>query len=267
MNSSYKLGKNKKLFELAEFPAINAGDKIGILFTGGIKSSLVASIAKQIYGIDNIVLLFISMDQSSNFGNDKEKLACATKNFEDGVKRLGGKHTFEFDNTCFTPHQPTFSYATKKLLAKFKTIKYVISGHSNIHEEAIDMLTESGWGKGLITRGQLPEYLKNNSKKYKELNYYVENLRCPIYFTSSVESFEIVKKDYSDNVRPLRHLEFVEIVELYNKMNLLGELQLTTSCDRHEDNKHCGKCKNCLQRKYVFSQAKTTDFTNYSFNS
>lgn len=72
MDNSYKLGKNKKLFELAEFPAINSGDKIGILYTGGIKSSLVASIAKKIYGIDNIVFLLISMDQSSNFGNDKK---------------------------------------------------------------------------------------------------------------------------------------------------------------------------------------------------
>ena len=74
------------------------------------------------------------------------------------------------------------------------------------------MLEESGWGKGLITRGQLTQYLKNNSKKYKELSYYVENLSCPIYFTSNVESFDIVKKDYIDNVRPLRHLEFVQIV-------------------------------------------------------
>jgi len=267
MDRSYKLGKNKKLFELAEFPAVNIGDKIGILFTGGIKSSLIASIAKQIYGIDNLVFLFISMDQFSNFDKDKKKLSCAKKNFEDGVKRLGGTLTFEFDNSCYNPHQPTFSYATKKLIGKFKTLKYVISGHSNIHEDAINMLDEAGWGKGLVTRGQLVDYLKNNSKKYKELHYYVKNLGCPIYFTSAVESFEIVKKDYLDNVRPFRHLEFIEILELYYKMNLLGELHLTTSCDKHEDNKHCGKCKNCLQRKYVFSHAGITDFTNYYFNS
>ena len=266
MDESYKVGKNKKLFELAEFPAINTGEKVGIMFTGGIKSSLVASIAKKIYGIDNIVFLLISMDQFFNFGKDKEKLACARKNFEDGVNRLGGKHTFEFDNTCFSSYNPT-SYATKKLLSKFKTIKYIFSGYSNIHEEAINMLTECGWGKGLITRGQLPVYLKNNSKKYKELSYYVEHLGCPIHFTTSFESFEITKEEYFMNVRPLRHLEFVEIVDLYNKMNLLGELQLTTSCDKQENNKHCGKCKNCLQRKYVFSQAKIIDLTNYSFNS
>ena len=69
MDSSYTLGKNKKLFELAEFPAINPGDKVGILYTGGIKSSLVARIAKEIYGIDNIVFLLITMEQFSNFKN------------------------------------------------------------------------------------------------------------------------------------------------------------------------------------------------------
>ena len=59
MDSSYKLGKKKKLFELAEFPIINKGDKVVILFTGGVKSYLAAYIAKQMYGIENVICIII----------------------------------------------------------------------------------------------------------------------------------------------------------------------------------------------------------------
>jgi hypothetical protein len=267
MDSSYTLGKNKKLFELAEFPAINPGDKVGILYTGGIKSSLVARIAKEIYGIDNIVFLLITMEQFSNFKNNKKKLACTKRNFENGIKRIEGKHTLDINNKMFSRHEPTASYAIKKLLSKFNTLKYVFSGHSNIHEESINMLTDAGWEQGLVTKGQLPEYLKNNSKKYKELSYYVENLGCPIYFTSDAESFEFIKNDYLGNVRPLRNLEFHEIMELYNKIDTKNELKETTSCDANENDIHCGKCKNCVQRKYAFSKSGVKDSTKYSFNS
>ena len=57
MNESYVLGRNKTVFETAEFPQITADEKIGIIFDGDIESSLLAIIAKRLYGADRVVFI------------------------------------------------------------------------------------------------------------------------------------------------------------------------------------------------------------------
>ena len=49
MNKSYVLGKNKTPFNLEEFPKIVAGEKVGILFTGDIETTLIALMARAIW--------------------------------------------------------------------------------------------------------------------------------------------------------------------------------------------------------------------------
>lgn len=264
MDSSYKL-KNNKVFELAEFPQITAEDKIVVLFSGGIKSTLAALIAKELYSIKNVIFGFISMDAFGDFKNNSKKL-YSKKNHEDGFNRLDGIHKFEIGNELFTVHKKMHLEHNKKILNRFPSVKYSIAGYSKIHEETIEMLTESGWSKGLITRGQLPAYVKDNAKKYETLNYAIENFNLPIPFTNSMVEFNELQKSFYSMVRPFRNLNDVEIIQLYDKMNLLNELYQTKSCDVSENEDHCGNCRNCQERKKAFFQAKISDITKYSFN-
>ena len=56
MNSTYII--NKKTFSTFDvFKPIATGEQIAILYTNGIKSHLLALMAKQIYGIENIVFV------------------------------------------------------------------------------------------------------------------------------------------------------------------------------------------------------------------
>lgn len=264
MDSSYKL-KNKKIFELAEFPQINAEDKIAVLFSGGIKSTLVALIAKKLYGIEKVIFGFISMDAFGNFKNNSKKL-YSKKNYEDGFKKLGGLHKFEIGNESFTVHKQMHQLHSRKILNRFPSVKYSIAGYSKIHEETMEMLVESGWGKGLITKSQLPAYVKANSKKYETLNYAIESFNLPIPFTNSMVEFNELHRSFYSMVRPFRNLDDAEIIQLYNKMDLTNELYQTKSCDISENEDHCGNCRNCQERKKAFSQAKIRDITKYSFN-
>jgi hypothetical protein len=265
MDSSYKL-KNKKIFELAEFPQLNDKDKMVVLFSGGIKSTLVALIAKELYGIENIIFGFISMDAFGDFKKNNSKKLYSKKNYEDGFKRLGGINKFDIGNDSFTVHKQMHLEHNKKILRKFSSVKYSIAGYSKIHEETMEMLTESGWGKGLITQGQLPAYVKSNSKKYETLNYAIENFDLPIPFTNNMVEFNELQKSFYSMVRPFRNLDDAEIIQLYVKMNLLDKLYQTKSCDVSENEDHCGNCRNCQERKKAFSQAKISDITKYSFN-
>jgi hypothetical protein len=155
---------------------------------------------------------------------------------------------------------------SKKILNAFPSVKYSIAGYNKIHEETMEMLIESGWGKGFITKSNLSSYVESNSDKYETLNYALKNFNLPIPFTNSDVEFNELHKSFYSMVRPFRNLNDAEIIQLYNKMNLLNNLYQTKSCEILE-NDHCGNCRNCLERKDAFLQAKITDLTNYSFNS
>ena len=167
MDNSYTLGKNKKLFELAEFPSINDREKIVILFTGGMKSYLIGLIAKEIYGIENIIFGFISMNIFGDFKNNTKRSQISKKNHDNAFKKLGGIHKIELDDDSFTSHEEMHHVGSRKILSKFGSVKYAVAGYTRLHEETIEMLKESGWGLGSITRNELPAYVEKNSEKYK----------------------------------------------------------------------------------------------------
>lgn len=253
------------MFELAEFPQINTGEKVVILFTGGIKSTLVALIAKEIYGVDNVIFGNISMHAFGDFYNDPERVAINKKNYDEAVHRLGGVHKFVLDNSDYTTHKNMHEIHQKKILARYPTLKYTIAGWNKPYEESMQMLQDSGYGKGMTTKYQLAKFIKDNQAKYPTLNFEIENWSQPIPFTNKHLDHSTSTRTFNHTVRPLRHLDDSQVIELYSRMNLLSELRNTKSCE-HDANTHCGNCRNCLKRKYYFANAGITDQTEYRIN-
>ena len=264
MDSAYRL-RNNKMFELAEFPHINPGEKVAILFSGGIKSTLVALIAKKIYGIDNVIFGHISMDAFGDFFDDSERVSINKKNYDDAVQRLGGVHKFVLDNRDYSTNKNMHELHQKKILAMFPSLKYTIAGWNKPYEESMEMLQDSGYGKGMITKYQLTKFVNDNAEKYPTLNFEIENWSQPIPFTNKHLDHSASTRTFNHTVRPLRHLDDSEVIDLYAKMNLLSELRNTKSCEKNA-NQHCGNCRNCLKRKYAFSDANISDQTEYRLN-
>jgi hypothetical protein len=264
MNDSYVLGKNKTRFEIAEFPKIDSNEKIGILFQGGIESTLLALMAKEIYGIDNVVFILITANAVLGYKNDSNKLDILRKTFQDSVDNIGGTHTIELGDDALNRHNLSNS-ALKKLVSKYGSkIKFVLAGYNKVYEESVNLLKDSGWSRGFITNDKLDGYLEQNSKKYPELYNHVKKQNGKIFGVSKHIGFEQISTDYHTNVRPFRNLNLSEIIDLYGKLNLISYLYKTSSCD--VDLGNCGICDNCHRRKSAFQDSSVSDLTKYTFN-
>lgn len=264
MNDSYVLGRNKTKFEIAEFPKIGSNEKIAVLFQGGIESTLLALMAKEIYGIDNVVFILISADAVIGYKNDSNKLDVLRKTFKDSVEGMGGIHTVELGDDDFNRHN-LFKSGFKTLVSRYGgKIKFELVGYNKVHEESMNLLKDSGWSRGFITNDKLDGYLEQNAKKYPELYRHVKKQNGKIFGVNKHIGFEQISNDYYTGVRPFRNLNLSEIIDLYDKLNLTPYLYKTSSCD--VDLGNCGICDNCHRRKSAFRDSSVSDLTKYTFN-
>ena len=235
MNSTYNInGKTFSTFDV--FKPIATGEKIAILYTNGIKSHLLALMAKQIYGIENIVFVLNTPEEYFNFKDNPTKLSKVISNFNNGLT----------------------------IKAQFPTVKFLYAGHNNMHEETIQLLLNSGWDKGLINDYQLYNYLNENSTKYTELHYYVNNLDYKIPATNKILGFEQINHYYNSVQKPFKTLTTVNIIKFYQILNLQENIFDSNCCPVLTTKSHCGYCNDCLGRKYALSQAEITDKTEYN---
>lgn len=263
MNNSYVLGKNKTSFSLDEFPKIATGEKIGILFTGDIETTLIALIAKDLYGMDNVVFVLIAFEEFLQFKNDEDKLNFLKEYFDQAVKKLGGTHQYILTNTVKKNRNMTVE-AKRLILQKYPQMKFMLSGHNKIHEQCMTMLKDSKWSEGKITNDKLESYLETNKNKYPELYNYVFKQQGKLFGVSKYIGFEQYEIDYETNTRPFKKLTQSEIIDLYNALGYTSQLYQTSSCDVSMGN--CGICESCARRKAVFKDSTVADLTNYSFN-
>ena len=261
MQNSYVLGKDKKIFDFSMFPQIDVGEQIGILYTGGIKSHLLALIAKELYGIENIIFVL-----ETDTGNNSKDLNSLKNNFNNGISILNGIHVFQTGDNNYDNNELFYGSFVDSILARYPNIKYLLSGYDIFIEQTMQLLENSGWSKGLKTREELIKYLKQNQNNFPVVhrNHTESNVGIPMIHRKDVylESYIFL----NNIARPFKNLDLYEIIEMYDENNLLPQLSQTISCKKSVGNTHCGKCKNCLQRKNAFSLARVPDLTKYSLN-
>ena len=268
MNESYVLGKNKTVFETAEFPQIAADEKVGIMFEGDIESTLLVIIAKKLYGADRVVLVndkLIAFGGPLSYEKDADKLDIVKKTFEDGVKRLGGVHTLTVDPETYKKNTNAIGEFKKLLVKKYQNkLRFMLSGYNKIHEQSVSMVKACGWDRGTITRGELKPWLEKNADRYPELFKYVFEQNGQIFGVSKHFGFEQLEVDFNLCVRPFRNLTTSDVINLYKQLDAVAELYQSSSCD--VDIGNCGVCNDCLKRKSAFKNSSVTDLTKYTFN-
>ena len=263
MNSTYNInGKTFSTFDV--FKPIATGEKIAILYTNGIKSHLLALMAKQIYGIENIVFVLNTPEEYFNFKDNPTKLSKVISNFNNGLTKLSAVNSIHNTGGLFEQHKMNYDLIMEKIQAQFPTVKFLYAGHNNMHEETIQLLLNSGWDKGLINDYQLYDYLNENSTKYSELHYYVNNLDYKIPATNKILGFEQINHYYNSVQKPFKTLTTVNIIKFYQILNLQENIFDSNCCPVLTTKSHCGYCNDCLGRKYALSQAEITDKTEYN---
>lgn len=253
-----------KTFDISkEFPQIDAGDKIAIMFTGGVESYLVAHIAKHLYGIDNIVFVIILADQYSNFSSNPDKMEKVKKDFYGGVEKIGGLHTHEIHESAFSGHDFVYNLILKDVKEKFPSIKHILSGYNNIHRESMVMLMDCDWDKGKFTIDDANEFFNSHKDSYPELKRFMEEMKGNLYFLNGVVGFEQAIYYFYKVIKPLDKFTNIEVVEIYKNLSILNRLFDTTSCNRSTSVQNCGICKSCLVRKDAIEKNNIVDLTVY----
>lgn len=267
MDKSYVLGKNRTVFETAEFPQIDKDEKVAVIFEGDIESTLIAIIAKKLYGIDRVVFIndrLIAFDGTMG-KSDAHKLDICHNTFNQGVERLGAVHTLKVDTAIYKKNgNPTLEFK-KLVVQKYNDkVKFVLSGHNKIHEQSIMMLKACGYDRDKITNDKLEPWLEANKDRYSELHEYVFKQNGYIYGVNQYVGFEAILEDFYMCVRPFRNLTTSDVINLYQKLDATYELYRSSSCD--VDLGNCGICSNCIKRRYAFSNSSVVDLTKYTFN-
>lgn len=249
---------------IARLPDVEPNKKVAVLFTGGIKSTLVALLAKQKYGIEQLVFVNIAMLQYANFQNNPSKFEKAKKNFRQAVSKLKGKHSISLDDSIFDDRALISSAAVERISQQFGTIGASLSGYNNLYTENMKMLEDAGWDRGFVTRDQLHSYLEQHQDRYPELAHYVLNLESSIHWTSKTVAWPHIYELYNRSLTNiLSDLTYQQVIDLYAELGAQDQLYATVSCENDNSPRNCGHCKNCVQRKYAFSKSRVADITKY----
>lgn len=269
MNESYVLGRNKTVFETAEFPQITADEKIGIMFDADIESTLLAIIAEKLYGADRVV--FIN-DQAMGYDGkiykerkDLARLNIINSTIEEAIKKLGSTQILNVETEIYMANRNATDALAKLLVKKYNNkLRFVLSGWNKIHEQSISMLKSSGWTRGMITNGQLKPWLIKNAAHYPELHKYVFEQYGGIFGVNKNVAFEQYEADFNLCVRPFRNLTTSDVIDLYDQLGAVTQLYQSSSCKIDLGN--CGTCDNCHQRKSAFKDSMVIDLTKYTLN-
>lgn len=262
MDSQYTLSTGK-IFKIDDYyPKLLEGEKVAIMFTGGVESTLVALIARELYGKDNVVLLHIGLKEYSNYRNNSNKVERIKRDFYRAANNLQ-MNTYELIGN-FESGDHYFNQIMTKLHSDIPGLNYMFAGYNNIHKENIQLLLDCDWALGKLTINDVDEYFQNNKDKYPELDLFVNQLKGALYFVNEYGGFENVIHHFNNVLRPLLDYTKPEIVEMYHLMNLEDYLADTMSCNIVGYENHCGVCKNCLHRKWSFHESGVDDKTQYN---
>jgi hypothetical protein len=264
METEYLLGPNKVLYELYEnFPKLDAGSKVGVFFSGGLESTLIAYIASKLYGADN-VLLFYSDSMFS--GNN----AVIDENIRANVARTAeviGKDAIyvETDLQLLADDRKTFVESYTKQIIDEYGLSTMFFGFTSLFFEVEPFKDESLTLENIVaTAFDNPVIFKDTIREFHldtgAYASYLQDIDIPS------EVYPILRGASDMVISPFKELNKKEVIDLYKQLNLLLVSYQTSSCimdELKETGKHCGKCFNCQQRLDGYMMAGVMDRTPY----
>jgi 7-cyano-7-deazaguanine synthase in queuosine biosynthesis len=246
------------------FPKLTFG-KAGISLSGGLESTLIARIAIDYYGIDNVVLLYSDnmFTRSSSDGNFNVKVNVSNASALLGIP----VHYVPIDTALHVTDKISSSDKIAKWLFDNYNVEFAMWGFTKLFFDVAEFKEDPD-----ATHESIIAKCYEDPVKYKSV---IEEFHLPTgIFTEYVKDLDIPGDVYSmlrintHIKRPFDTLNKSEVIDLYIQLGYLDLAYKTHSCvtDSIRDNHmHCGKCFNCQQRYDAFAKLGVEDKTNYEY--
>jgi 7-cyano-7-deazaguanine synthase in queuosine biosynthesis len=246
-------------------PKLTAGKKMAVMFSGGLASTMIAVLAIEKYGIENVVAVFTPISDAKSKG---KLLQNRIDTFEELTTELGitnkvmllEKEDYdvnEIDNLLVDMHRLDFSKSLITILSqRGHDVQNLILGNAKLDSELNQLLALDQYEDGVIgniNEDGVRQYVEANSDVFPEviahgvLDSYTKWIQSHIFY--KVEEHNVIEKNIA--VFPFANTTKKQIVALYNKKGLGELLSKTKSCSNSLS--HCGTCKCCIQREIALS--------------
>lgn len=268
MNPKFVLKPNNKEFDVGlYFPKLQENKRMGVFLSGGMESTLITLLARQMYGKENVLIFYSDNIFSANDANRSRYIignVFRTAELID-VDPIYVDFDYEFH---ISNRKLSIENKIKTLQSEYD-IEFVMFGFTKLFFE-VEIFKKEG-----LTVDQVKAMAFSDPLRYK----------------STIEEFYLETDEYSDTLldidipsevypllrhtsgfirSPFQELNKCEIVDFYNQLGHLDILYKTSSCitdSLTKTGKHCGHCFNCQQRWDAFKILGTgiPDLTEYDY--
>jgi 7-cyano-7-deazaguanine synthase in queuosine biosynthesis len=243
--------------------------KVGIGFSGGMESSLIAKLAIDKYGVDNVSLFMLSGIFNRN---DERAIEIRKANMHKVMDYLNiplDKLTvIHFDYDLHTADRGLSLASVNDYMAlHFPEIEKIYFGFTNVFFD-VAPLREPG-----ITMTEINKLLTENTTQFERVIAEFHTNTTDEYISVLHRNMDIGPESYTHIIEndkvmtPFDNLDKGEIVDLYYQLGLTDLLYNTGSCTDGKSilvtGNHCGKCFNCQQRFDGHIDSNRLDLTVY----
>jgi 7-cyano-7-deazaguanine synthase in queuosine biosynthesis len=247
------------------FPTLSWG-KAGVAISGGLESTLIAKIALDKYGPENVVLVYSDdMFTVSNPESNKN----VKINVDNASKILGHPvHYIPVDIELHKKDIQAWSYQIFEYMKNTHNIEFTMWGFTKLFFNVAEFKEDKN-----STHESIVQKCYSNYEKYRDV---IEEFHVPTgTFTEYIKDLEIsgvvypmLRSDFNRKVtlRPFDTLNKSEVLDLYIQLGYLDLAYKTISCVTNtvrENYIHCGICFNCQQRYDAFAKLGIEDKTVY----
>lgn len=247
------------------FPLLTWG-KAGVALSGGLESTLIARIALDKYGPNNVVLTYSDdmFTVSNPEANKNVKI-----NVDNASKILGHPvHYIPVDTELHSKDIQAWSQQVFEYVKNTYNIEFTMWGFTKLFFNVAEFKEDKNSTHESIVAKCYSDY-----EKYRDI---IEEFHLPTgTFTEYVKDLEIpgvvypmLRSGFNQRVtlRPFDTLNKSEVIDLYRQLGYLDLAQKTHSCvtsSIRENHTHCGVCFNCQQRYDAFAKLGIEDKTIY----
>lgn len=246
------------------FPPLTYG-KAGIALSGGLESTLIARIALDHYGADNVVLVY-SDNMFTNHSPDGNQNVLI--NVSNAANLLGKPVVYiDVDTQLHFTDMEASVRQIHNTLREQHNIEFTMWGFTKLFfnvaefKEDPDATHESIIAKCYSEPDKYRDVIEEFHLPSGIFTEYVKDLDIPgiVYKMLRSQAGQMMK-------RPFDTLNKSEVIDLYRQLGYLDLAHQTHSCVTdtiRDDHTHCGTCFNCQQRYDAFAKLGIEDLTKY----